>query len=205
MVTTKDIIDKTAEILSKKDKLEGEELSAVKSSINTVKELAEAEAKEKVAKTAKEIEEEEKKKKEAEKAAGEKMSGKLDDTAKELAEKTEALKELSEKEAKATKELSEIKEAEKAIKLKELAEKEILAGILTKEKVAERTEELKGFDDEVIEQLTAYVSSVSPKEKAIRKSFQTDNLKDDKGDSDKGLLDVQLDGSTVSIKNPSDW
>ena len=205
MVTTKDIIDKTAEILSKKDKLEGEELSAVKSSINTVKELAEAEAKEKVAKTAKEIEEEEKKKKEAEKAAGEKMSGKLDDTAKELAEKTEALKELSEKEAKATKELSEIKEAEKAIKLKELAEKEILAGILTKEKVAERTEELKGFDDEVIEQLTAYVSSVFPKEKATRKSFQTDNLKDDKGDSDKGLLDVQLDGSTVSIKNPSDW
>jgi len=205
MVTTKDIIDKTAEVLEGKEKLDGKELAAVRSSINTVRELAEAEAKDKVAKTAKEIEDEEKKKKEAEKAAGKEMSGKLDDSAKELAEKTLAYNELSEKEAKATKELSEIKEAEKGLKIKELAEKEIVAGILTKEKVAERTEELKGFDDGMIEQLTAYVSSVSPKEKATRKSFQTDNLKDDKGNSDKGLFDVQLDGSTVSIKNPSDW
>lgn len=207
MTTVQELISKVTEVLSDKEELKGEDLAKVRSSINTVKELQE----EKKTEDKKEEKEETEEKKDEEKADEEekdkeataKLSSKLIKTKEELAAKVEAYNELTEKEAEATKELSKIKDAEKEVKLKELAEKEIKAGIISKEDVESRVEELKGFEDGVIVQLSKYVDSVGTKTKAVRKSLQTDDLKEDKGN--EGLFEIELNGSEVSIKNPSDW
>lgn len=209
MTTTKDVIDKAVELLSGKDKLEGDELAAVRASLKTVQELQDEEKTDEEKKDEEDFDEDEDKDdkdadKEEDKEATAKLSGKLIKRDKELAAKVKAYNELSEKADKATKELSDIKDAEKEVNVKELAEKEVEAGIISKEDVETRIEELKGFEDSMIEQLSKYVENKGVKNKAKRKSAPTDNLKDD-NKKDDDLIEIELKGSEVSIKNPSDW
>lgn len=215
MVDSVKVLSEVESILVDKDELKGKDLEKVLSAIKTVKEIkleedkAEEEAPAKEDAPAEEDNGGDEGKGEDAPAeeASEKLAGMLEKKEKELSERTKAYKELSGKAKKAVEELAEIKEGQKEEAIKDLAEKEVKAGFVAKDALDERVSELKGFGDETIEQLSSQVEKASGKPvKATRKSVQTEDL--DEGDTkEEGLFAVQLsrDGSSISIKNPSEW